>query len=263
MGEKLEVLISAMHQKDNKIFERTNINTDALLINQCDIESAVEYSESGNCYRIISTTERGLSKSRNKALEYAKGTYCLICDDDEILYDDYENKIVRSFQDNPEMDIICFQLKLEGKNYSDKEYKVGFLRALRVASVQVAFKLGSIKANNLLFDEAFGSGTPVGSGEENIFLYDCLRKGLKIKSVPVCIGEVAQSNSKWFKGFDEEYFYNRGKIINRLLGKVIGRLYCIYFAISKYKYYKKNITMGKAVSLLFLGIKGKTSNTSV
>ena len=253
MDEKLEVLISAMHQKDNRIFERTNINTDALLINQCDIESVIEYSESGNYYRIISTTERGLSKSRNKALEYAKGTYCLICDDDEILYEDYENKIVRSFQDNPEMDIICFQLKLDGKNYSDKEYKVGFLRALRVASVQVAFKLDSIKANNLRFDEAFGSGTPVGSGEENIFLYDCLRKGLKIKYMPVCIGEVAQSNSKWFKGFDEEYFYNRGKIIRRLMGKRLGFFYCVYFILFKIKDYQKTTALVDAWKSIMRG----------
>lgn len=238
MKSKLEVLVSAMHQRDNEIFKKTNIKTDALLINQCDIESAVEYTESGNLYRIISTTERGLSKSRNKALENAKGTHCLICDDDEVLADNYERLIMDTFNDNPGYDILCFKFQLEGKEFPAHSYKIGYLSALRITSWQIAFKKDSITKNNIRFDENFGSGTPAGSGEENIFLYDCLKKGLKIKYVPVLIGSVAQEKSHWFKGFDEEYFFNRGKIIKRLMGKKLGYFYCVYFILFKIKDYQ-------------------------
>ena len=35
MNEKLEVLISCMHQKNLSIAERTGVRTDTLIINQC------------------------------------------------------------------------------------------------------------------------------------------------------------------------------------------------------------------------------------
>ncbi len=71
---------------------------------------------------------------------------------------------------------------------------------------------------NVRFDTDYGSGTPMGSGEENIFMYDCLKKGLRAYYVPIDIGEVKQVNSKWFRGFTEDYFWKRGKIIRRMMG---------------------------------------------
>ena len=251
----IEVLISAMHQKDDSIFGKTNIRSDALMINQCDNEECHEKIFECGKARTISTIERGLSRSRNMALKNANGDVCLICDDDEILDDNYPELILSAYEKNPKADLICFQVQREGKKYSKKSYKVGYLRSLKIASWQITFKKKSILDNGLTFDENFGSGTPKGSGEENIFLFDCLKKGLSIYYVPVCIGRVGQVKSNWFKGFNELYFYNRGQIINRLLGKSIGSLYCLYFAISKYSQYKMNLSIGKAISALFRGMR--------
>ena len=100
---RVEVLISCMHQKDASIVARTNVQSDVLVVNQCDRDGYDEFTfinKSGkSCLaRIIHTTERGLSKSRNMALKNAKGDVCLICDDDEVMEDDYVEKIVVAFE---------------------------------------------------------------------------------------------------------------------------------------------------------------------
>lgn len=254
MSEKVEVLISAMYQTDLALFEKTGVTTDGLIINQCNENAVQKKEECGKQYKMISTMERGLSRSRNLALENAQGDYCLLCDDDELLYEDYEEKIVDAYKKYPDADIICFKVILEEKVYSNKPYKIGYLKALRVSSVQISMKLDSIKKAGILFDEEYGSGTPMGSGEENIFIYDCLKKGLKAYYVPVIIGEVNQSESNWFRGFTDEYFMKRGAIIYRLMGK-IGVIYCAYFAVTKYRRYKNNMSMMRAFLLMINGMK--------
>ena len=253
---KIEVLISAMHQQDDTIFHKTNINSDALLINQCDREEFCEQATSCGILRVISTTERGLSRSRNMALEYAKGDVCLICDDDEILYDAYPQLISKAYEDYADADLICFQVKREGKKYPNKPCRVKYLKSLRIASWQITMRIKSIREAGIRFDTNFGSGTPVGAGEENIFMFDCLKKGLKIYYVPICIGEVAQLKSNWFHGFNKSYFFSRGCITKRLLGKFLGSLYCIYFAVTKYGAYRSELSIFTALRCLFSGLMG-------
>lgn len=250
----VEVLISAMHQKDFRIFEKTNISSDALMINQCEEEKYFEVEKEFGKFRILSTTERGLSNSRNMALKNAVGTYCLLCDDDEFLYEGYKEKIIEAYQQYPRADIICFQIKRKNKEYSNNYRKINYLTSLRVSSWQITFKLKDLQKANIKFDPNFGSGTPIGSGEENIFLYDCLRAGLNIYYVPICIGEVAQNKSQWFVGFTEKYFINRGVIIRRLMGRWYGMLYCIYFSISKYQKYHVDISFFRVIRLLIKGM---------
>lgn len=248
---ELEVLISAMYQKDLSLIENTGINTPVLIINQCDKN---DIYECGNI-RCISTTERGLSKSRNMALRESNGKICLICDDDERLSPDYGNLIIDSFNLYKDADVLCFKVKTDKKKYPNRVKNIGYIRSLRISSWQIAFRLDSIKKHNIKFDERFGSGTPLGSGEENIFLYDCLKSGLIIKYLPIEIGSVFQEVSQWFKGFDEIYFLNRGTIIRRLMGTYFGLLYCIYFIFTKYRLYKKEISFSKALKSIINGYK--------
>ncbi|CEP47881.1 Glycosyl transferase family 2 [[Clostridium] sordellii] len=88
----LEVLVSTMNQKDYSLIKKMNIQTDALFINQCDLNQYEELKKYEKNIRIISNTERGLSKSRNQALLNAKGDICLIADDDIKYVDGYEKK---------------------------------------------------------------------------------------------------------------------------------------------------------------------------
>lgn len=256
---KVEILISAMHQKDMALADLTHADTDVLIINQCDTNSILEEIRDYGKVRMISTKERGLSRSRNMAIKNATGKYCLLCDDDEFLYKGYEKSIEEAYEKYPDADIICFHIKRKGKNFPQKVKQINYITSLKIASWQITFKPEKIHKADIEFDINFGSGTPVGSGEENIFLFDCLKAGLKVIYVPVCIGEVAQTESQWFKGFTQSYFENRGIIIRRMMGYGFGFIYCLYFVVTKYSKYKNDISFVEAFKHIIKGMNMKTN----
>lgn len=253
----IEVLLSCMRQKDCQIIERSNLKTDAIVINQSDCNK-VEKIGSSECGSLvstfISTTERGLSKSRNMALRNATADICLICDDDEILYDDYPVKIIRAFEENPTADVIAFQIADAGKKYPAQKRKIGYIRALKLASWQLAFRRKSIIDKGISFDETLGSGVSKAGGEENMFLYDCLRQGLCIISLPISIGRMIEGESQWFHGYTQEYFYDRGIMTRKLMGKILSSIYALYYIIRKHNLYKKDISPLDSLKSIFKGI---------
>jgi glycosyltransferase involved in cell wall biosynthesis len=99
---KLEILISCMHQDSFDIVERSNIHVSTLIINQCNANKYKENrAEASKHIRMISTIEKGLSKSRNMALNNATGEICLLCDDDEVFDDNLEEIILEAFKKIP------------------------------------------------------------------------------------------------------------------------------------------------------------------
>ena len=124
---KLEILLSCMHQKDFSIVEKSCITGDVLIINQADTDAFVEQNESGQHIRMLTTTERGLSRSRNMAIENACGDVCLLCDNDEIFYHDYEANILATFHRLQDADIILFDFENLPHTFPDKEYRLRFL----------------------------------------------------------------------------------------------------------------------------------------
>lgn len=253
---KLEVLISCMHQKDVSIIQKTNIQSDVLVINQCDEDKIEEFeflNQKGEiCHaRMIYTTERGLSKSRNMAIRNAKGDICLLCDDDERLFDDYPDRILNSYLKYKNKDMIAFAVIRPTKKDPDKPMKIGYLRALKITSFQITFKLDSILKSKTSFDEMLGSGTGNGGGEENEFLWKCLRKGMKMYYLPIEIGNRFPIDSKWFDGFTNRFFYNRGFSIRRTMGIFLSILYAVEYALAKYPRYKRENTFYHAVLYQF------------
>lgn len=252
----LEVLLSCMHQEDMSIAERTHIQSDLLIINQCNKNDLTETIQNGYRIRMISTTERGLSKSRNMALENACGDICLICDDDEYFVDDYRTIILDAFKVHTKADVIAFNLKNPVRSFPLKQKKIGYIGALRLASWQIAFRKKSIIDNNIRFDETMGAGTTMGGGEENKFLIDCLKKGLSIIYFPMIIGSVSQEVSTWNLTMENtsSYFADRGEAYGKIMGKWLGTLYIVYSSLKKYSYYTKYDSFLHAVILQFKGL---------
>jgi glycosyltransferase involved in cell wall biosynthesis len=256
----VEVLISCMHQSDVSIIKKTNILSDAVIVNQCDKDTYEEAVFKGNKIRMYSCTARGLSKSRNKAVEESTADICLICDDDEHFEQDYVLKIREAYAAYPDADVIAFKLNYNRpKKFWNVPKKIGYLYALKIASWQISFKRESIKKNAIRFNESFGAGTAVSSGEENIFLYDCLKKNLKIYYLPILIGSVTQKESTWFKGFTEKFFLNRGIVTRYYMGPVLATLYALYYSFAKYSMYRKEISFGRSIIATMKGIYGHAS----
>ncbi len=257
----LEVLISCMHQKDHSIIERTNIQSDVIVVNQCDTDKYEEWTfinkKGEECRAIfISTTERGLSSSRNMALKNATADICLICDDDETLYDDYQNLIVNGYVENSDCNFLAFNLKDRYRIFPNVPHKIGFIGALKLASWQITFKRKDILEKNISFDTEMGAGVTMGGSEENKFILDCLRCGLKGKYIPTLIGSVSQVSSTWEVTNENyiRYFKDRGKAYDKLMGKFLGSIYIFYSSIRKARQYRKFCSLRKSIQLQFIGL---------
>src|SRR5690606_6888689 len=103
-------------------------------------------------------------------------------------------------------------------------------------------------------DETVGSGVSRAGGEENIFLYSCLKHNLRIIYLPVYIGTMHAGPSQWFKGFNEQYFFERGVATRKMMGKFRSSIYALYFLLTKYKMYKNDASFSSAFIKMFSGI---------
>ena len=250
----LEILLSCMHQNDFSIITKSSIISNAIIINQCDKNDYSEQNYKNKIIRMISTIERGLSKSRNMAVSNSTGDICLICDDDESFIDGYESIIIDSYKEIDDADIIAFKIVNIPKKLKNKTSRINYFSALRLSSWQISFKRKSILDKNIKFDELLGAGTGHGAQEENKFLIDCLKKGLKIYYVPKEIATVSQNESTWFKGYDKKYFINRGAATRYMMGFCLSFLYGSYFIITKRNLYKRDLSSVKALYYLYKGI---------
>lgn len=179
----IEVLVSTMQQNDFSLVERMNIKSNALIINQCDQNKYIEVEKENGNIRMISTTDRGLSKSRNLALDNSKADICIVADDDLIYEYNYLNIVRQAYKDYPAADIIAFSVPSTNQNRPTselKEGKVDFLHSMKLASFQITFKRQTFIENNIRFNELFGAGAKYTCGEENILLTEALKKDLKI-----------------------------------------------------------------------------------
>ena len=77
MRSKLQVLISTVDADVSKVAARMNLETDAIIINQCDRPDYLEYSYHDKLIRCFLMAERGVGLSRNTALMYEDHEFCL------------------------------------------------------------------------------------------------------------------------------------------------------------------------------------------
>ena len=83
----------------------------------------------------------------------------------------------------------------------------------------------------ILFDQLMEAGTGNGAGEENKFVYDLIKKGMKVRYVPRHIGKVNVGDSSWFHGFTDKYFQDTGWTGRRTYRMFPGFLFLVYFSI--------------------------------
>lgn len=256
---KLVVLISCMHQNDASIATKSNLQTDAVIINQCDrecVEILPFINKKGEqCHvTFICTKERGLSNSRNMAIKNAcNADICYMCDDDEYLVDDYEDIIMEAHNRLPNVSVITFSLVRKNYAYPAKEHRVGIKQILKTSSVQTTFKRKDILNHNIGFDPKMGSGSGNGGGEENKFLMDCKRSGLLIWYVPQIIAEVKSEDSQWFHGFTEDYYKNISWANRRILGTFLGAIYMLYWVLFRRKAYNQELSLFMILKSCYVG----------
>lgn len=230
---RIQVLVAAMNQTDHSLVSKMNIQTDAIVGNQCDYNLIEEFQENGNRIRYLNFAERGVGLNRNNTLMRADGDICLFADDDMVYEDNYAEIIERAFLNNPEADVIVFNLKekIITRKVITKKGKVGYLNFLRYGTARIAVRLSSVRENGIYFNQCFGGGTEHCHGEDNLFLNDCLNKGLKVIAVPEYIATLTEERtSSWNNGYDKKYLMDQG-ILYKALSKRWWRMLCLQDAI--------------------------------
>lgn len=262
---KIQLLLSTMNLKNQKenleLLEKMNVKIDSLTINQITKDAINEQNDLKSKNKLISIKEKGLSKSRNRAIQNSDADICVIADDDVKYVDNFQNIIINEYEKNNQYDIICFFVESQGKRKIKKMMtsKICKLQTMRICSVQITFKRKSIMQNSMKFNENFGAGTYINRGEETIFLWKCIENGLKIKYVNKKIADVDFEKSSWFTGFNEEYFIKQGRVFYELSHKFY-KLLILQYAIRKYHLYRKNFGISKAIKLMNSEINTKKLN---
>lgn len=252
---KLEILMACMHQSDDTLVKKSNITGDVVVINQCDLDAEAEYPTAEGVARLYSTTQRGLTKSRNMAIGKSDADICLLCDDDEVFVEGYAEKILNAYENLPQADVIIFKMVNRTPSFEDKVMELRFPQTMKVSSWQISFRRQRLLDTGVRFDELMGAGSGNGAEEELKFLTDCRKAGLAIYYVPEAIASVAQTESTWFGGFTEQFFENRGATTRYILGVPLAVAYACYYVATKKKMYSGDITPARALMATFRGIR--------
>lgn len=253
---KVTVLVSTMHQKDYSIVERMNIQSDAIIINQCEKNNIVELQKSEYNIKILSLKERGVGLSRNTALMRATSDFVVFADDDETFVDGYAETIIEEFKRHPKADMLIFNVKSKNKlrpQYEIKKYsRVYKYTCLKYGAVRIAIRLDKLREVNVYFSLLFGGGAKYSNGEDSLFICECIDKGLKVYASEKLIGYVEQNDSTWFKGYNKKYFNDRG-VLYKKISKYFYWLLSIRFLIKIHRHYKNDISFFKALKyMLFI-----------
>lgn len=230
---KFEILMATMgkHCVDEIDWGEKNVNSRVLLVNQSDYNG----DQVKDDRRMISCLDRGSSRSRNLALDKAKGEICLIADDDVTYPPSVESTIVDAFLQNKDVDIITFQIatpegQLFNPGYPTLPLRHGRRSILRCASIEIAFRLDSVRDAGLSFDERFGLGSRFRVHDEVIFLKDALDAGLCAKYLPVpIVFHPAESSGT---DFTEELLFSKGAAFYRMFGH-LAFIMNVFFIVRK------------------------------
>lgn len=258
MSGNVEVLVACMNQIDDGLYEKMNLQSIAVLANQCDEYSYKVYTREDKTVKLVSTKDRGVGKNRNVALLNATGDYLIIADEDMVYRDDYVRTVLKAFDKKPKADIIVFELNYLngftcGYKPNKKMKQVHLYNSLRYGAARITIKKKSLLKSNIWFSLLYGGGAPYSCGEDSLFICEALRKGLKIYSSPHIIADVKQGESSWFKGYTEKYFTDRGLWIANafpVLKYPIGLYY-----VWRLRHTTKEFSIFKIAGMIFKGIK--------
>lgn len=140
-------------------------------------------------FKIFTSDTKGLSINRNIALSKATAPILLISDDDVDYTEDGLKTVIDSFRENANTDIICFKYESASthKFYPNESISLSHpSKGYFVSSIEIAFRRESVQGK-IRFNENFGIGAIFPSGEEDIFLSDCLDFGLNGIFIPETI----------------------------------------------------------------------------
>jgi glycosyltransferase involved in cell wall biosynthesis len=253
----LQVLVAAVGQNPRELAAKMNIESEAIIINQSDSFGYEEFSTP--LIKAYTFAERGVGLSRNNALLRASGDIVLFSDEDIVLDSGYPETILAEFAAHPQADVILFNVEVDERRatYHNTAFKrVRWYNYGRYPAYSIAARTKRLHNANITFSLLFGGGARYSVGEDNLFLRDCLKNGLKLFASPQKIGQEIYRESTWFTGYNEKYFYDRGVQYHYLYG-YMAKPFALRSLWSKRKLMCQEIPLQKAYKLMKNGIERK------
>lgn len=254
-----DLIVSTMKQADFSLCDRMNIKSNAIIVNQTDCVLYQERIVNEKKIRMYSFDERGIGLSRNSGFMRSRADIISFADDDMVFTDTYEQDILEEFKKHPEADAILFYV--EGNNGVRKTTQIkNFKRVGKAASrmfggVNISVRREKLLYNNVSFSLLFGGGAKYLCGEDSLFILDMIRSGMKVYQSPIKIADVDLSESSWFNGINDRFFYNKGVLLAASYPKICYVI-SIFLSIKNSKnYYKTYFKTPHLIGCYFSGIK--------
>nr|MBD5377653.1 glycosyltransferase family 2 protein [Bacteroides sp.] len=138
---------------------------------------------------VLTLPGRGISRNRNNAVTHCRADIILNADDDLHYTTEGLRAVIDAFEANPELDFATF--RYSGSN----SHKVYPSQSVTLERLPKGFSLGTIELafrrrvieSGVRFDERFGPGAPLATGEDSLMLLTLRRLGLKGRYFPVTI----------------------------------------------------------------------------
>lgn len=253
------MLASVMNSEVDRIVERMQLESDAVIINQCERLDAEEVQYKDYKIEYFSFPQRGVGRSRNEAIMRSTGDICVFSDEDIVYVKGYAEAIAREFESNAKADMILFNVTVEEsrKTYHiTRRKRVRWYNCGRYGAVSFAVRRESLLASGVMFSLLFGGGARYSNGEDSLFLKEFMKKGYRVYTAPVTIACEKSEGSTWFQGYNEKFFHDRGVLYRYLYGRWAG-LFALRFLMAHKASLCRQIRLGEACRIMINGIKGK------
>lgn len=226
-----------------------------LVVNQTF--EAVDLVSENPKIRVINSKEKGLSKSRNLALQHAQGKIVVISDDDVVFLPNFDAIICEAFSKGLP-DVVLFQavneFDLPIRKYPEQfKAKLSHLDVLNTHSIEMVLNRSSIENTKIAFDEDFGLGTDLPFGEEAVFMMTAKRSELKLYFFPEPI--ISHNNVISVANLsNNQVYFVQGALFYRIFG-----IFYPFWILLKFLFELKQnrIAYKDLFSLFFQAVKGK------
>ena len=236
----IQTLVVTTDQKDTSLIEKMNLQTDAVIGNQCKSDEVLNYKYKNHNIQYINHSTRGVGINRNTIMMRADADICICADDDMTFLDGYADHTGYWFEQLPDADILIFNLQSDQKKRKEfqKIEQINKWNFGKYGAARLAFRTNSVKFSGVMFHTMFGGGARYSCGEDVLFLKECLEKGLKIYGVPETLARISDDKSSWFDGYTDKYFFDRG-ILYYVMNPRTCLLHSMYHCVRYRKKYKQ------------------------
>lgn len=140
--------------------------------------------------RLVRNPEKGLSRSRNLAIDLVRTPVAWMFDDDAVAHMDEAWVLAQRLCGSGHAAMVGRFADLDGvatRPAHKRKGQIGALDAPSVASIEMLLAVEKVRAIGVRFDEDFGLGARWTMGEEMIFVLDVLRAGGTVGADPAIL----------------------------------------------------------------------------